>query len=288
VARDGGGVIVIETEPSTAEAVVFWVCAIFSVTGALGLILSRRAVHSALWVAFTMINLAVLYLANAAPFLGMVQIIVYTGAVMMLFLFVLMVVGVDSSDSLVETLRGQRIVGLLLSIGFGILLVFGVGAALTGAPMVGLDAANAEYGGNVEGIARLLFSQYLLAFEVVAALLITAALGALVLAHRERWQPKRTQRDISEERFRTGVHPAPQPAPGVYARHNAVDTPALLPDGSVAEISVPGPLRARGDLRPVDTAAVAETLALSEGESAYGPSDHPVADDPGTSPGEPR
>jgi len=162
------------------------VCAIFSVTGALGLILSRRAVHSALWVAFTMINLAVLYLANAAPFLGMVQIIVYTGAVMMLFLFVLMVVGVDSSDSLVETLRGQRIVGLLLSIGFGILLVFGVGAALTGAPMVGLDAANAEYGGNVEGIARLLFSQYLLAFEVVAALLITAALGALVLAHRER------------------------------------------------------------------------------------------------------
>jgi len=85
-----------------------------------------------------------------------------------------------------------------------------------------------------------------------------------------------------------GVHPAPQPAPGVYARHNAVDTPALLPDGSVAEISVPGPLRARGDLRPVDTAAVAETLALSEGESAYGPSDHPVADDPGTSPGEPR
>lgn len=278
----------IETEPSTAEAVVFWVCAIFSVTGALGLILSRRAVHSALWVAFTMINLAVLYLANAAPFLGMVQIIVYTGAVMMLFLFVLMVVGVDSSDSLVETLRGQRIVGLLLSIGFGILLVFGVGAALTGAPMVGLDAANAEYGGNVEGIARLLFSQYLLAFEVVAALLITAALGALVLAHRERWQPKRTQRDISEERFRTGVHPAPQPAPGVYARHNAVDTPALLPDGSVAEISVPGPLRARGDLRPVDTAAVAETLALSEGESAYGPANHPVADDPGTSPGEPR
>ena len=277
-----------ETDPSTAEAVVFWVCAIFSVTGALGLILSRRAVHSALWVAFTMINLAVLYLANAAPFLGMVQIIVYTGAVMMLFLFVLMVVGVDSSDSLVETLRGQRVAGILLSVGFGILLVFGVGAALTGAPAVGLDAANSEYGGNVEGIARLLFSQYLLPFEVVAALLITAALGALVLAHRERWQPKRTQRDISEERFRTGVHPVPLPAPGVYARHNAVDTPALLPDGSVAEISVPGPLRARGDLRPVDTDALAETLALSEGNSALGPADHPVADDPGTSPGEPR
>ena len=89
-----------ETGASTAEAAVFWVCAVLAVTGGLGLILSRRAVHSALWVALTMISLAVLYLANAAPFLGMVQIIVYTGAVMMLFLFVLMVVGVDSSDHL--------------------------------------------------------------------------------------------------------------------------------------------------------------------------------------------
>ena len=80
----------------------------------------------------------------------------------------------------------------------------------------------------------------------------------------------------------------PMPAPGVYARHNAVDTPALLPDGSVSEISVPGPLRARGDLRPVDTAAVAETEALASGRAALGPADHPVADDPGTSPGEPR
>lgn len=277
-----------ETGPSAAEAAVFWVCAVLSVTGGLGLILSRRAVHSALWVALTMISLAVLYLANAAPFLGMVQIIVYTGAVMMLFLFVLMVVGVDSSDSLVETLRGQRVVGILLAAGFGILLVLAIGTALSGVPAVGLDAANAEYGGNVEGIARLLFGEYLLAFEIVAGLLITAALGALVLAHRERWQPRRTQRQLSEERVRSGDQMVPLPAPGVYARHNAVDTPALLPDGSVAEISVPGPLRARGDLRPVDAAAVAETEVLASGRAALGPADHPVADDPGTSPGEPR
>lgn len=277
-----------ETDSSVAEAAVFWVCAVLAVAGGLGLILSRRAVHSALWVALTMISLAVLYIANAAPFLGMVQIIVYTGAVMMLFLFVLMVVGVDSSDSLVETLKGQRVVGILLALGFGILLVLAIGTALTGVPAVGLDAANSEYGGNVEGIARLLFSEYLLAFQVVAGLLITAALGALVLAHRERWQPRRTQRELSEERVRRGDHVVPMPAPGVYARHNAVDTPALLPDGSVAEISVPGPLRARGDLRPVDTAAVAETEALASGQAALGPADHPVADDPGTSPGEPR
>lgn len=275
------------TEASSAEAGVFWVCAILAVTGGIGLILSRRAVHSALWVALTMISLAVLYLANSAPFLGMVQIIVYTGAVMMLFLFVLMVVGVDSSDSLVETLRGQRIAGIILAVGFGMLLVFGIGNALTESPAVGLDAANAEYGGNVEGIARLLFSDYLLAFEIVAALLITAAVGALVLAHRERLQPRRTQRDISQARIQAGIHPAPQPAPGVYARHNAVDTPALLPDGSIAEISVPAPLRARGDLRPVDTAAVEETAALAAGEASYGAARHPVADDPGASPGEP-
>lgn len=276
------------TEPSFGEAAVFWVCAILSVAGGLGLILSRRAVHSALWVALTMISLAILYLANSAPFLGMVQIIVYTGAVMMLFLFVLMVVGVDSSDSLVETLRGQRVAGILLAVGFGILIMWGIGSALSGVPTVGLDAANAEYGGNVEGIARLLFSEYLLAFEVVAGVLITAALGALVLAHRERWQPRRTQRQISQDRILAGTHPAPLPAPGVYARHNAVDTPGLLPDGSVAEISVPGPLRARGDLRPIDTAAIAETKALAAGEAAFGPVEHPVADDPGTSPGEPR
>lgn len=276
------------TEPSFGEAAVFWVCAILSVAGGLGLILSRRAVHSALWVALTMISLAILYLANSAPFLGMVQIIVYTGAVMMLFLFVLMVVGVDSSDSLVETLRGQRVAGILLAVGFGILIMWGIGSALSGVPTVGLDAANAEYGGNVEGIARLLFSEYLLAFEVVAGVLITAALGALVLAHRERWQPRRTQRQISQDRMLAGTHPAPLPAPGVYARHNAVDTPGLLPDGSVAEISVPGPLRARGDLRPIDTAAIAETKALAAGEAAFGPVEHPVADDPGTSPGEPR
>ena len=132
-----------ETGTSTAEAAVFWVCAILAVTGGLGLILTRRAVHSALWVALTMISLAVLYIANAAPFLGMVQIIVYTGAVMMLFLFVLMVVGVDSSDSLVETLRGQRVVGILLAAGFGILLVLAIGSALTGVPAGGLGAANA-------------------------------------------------------------------------------------------------------------------------------------------------
>ena len=151
--------------------------------------------------------------------------------------------------------------------------------------MRGLDAANAEYGGNVEGIARLLFADYVIAFEIVAALLIVAAVGALVLAHRERWQAKLTQRDLSKIRVESGAHVGPLPAPGVYARNNAVDTPALLPDGSVSEISVPEPLRARGDARPVDVASVRETQQLSEGKPAI---DLPASEGGDVSGGEPR
>lgn len=235
------------TEGSTGEQVTFWICATLSIVGALGLVLSRKTVHSALFTALTMLNLAVLYAANEAPFLGLVQVIVYTGAVMMLFLFVLMLVGVDSSDSLIETLKGQRITALLLVLGFGLLLVLTLGAALGGLGAVGLADANAEFGGNVQGLAHLMFTTYLLPLEVVAALLITAALGALVLAHRDRWAPKPTQEDLSKlrlERYaRTGEHPGVLPNPGVLATSNAIGTPALLPDGSPAESSIPLPLR---------------------------------------------
>jgi NADH-quinone oxidoreductase subunit J len=84
------------------------------------------------------------------------------------------------------------------------------------------------------------------AFEVTGALLITAALGAMVLAHRERLVPRPTQRELSQRRIREGAIKAPLPAPGVFARHNAVDTPALLPDGTPSELSVSRVLVARG------------------------------------------
>jgi NADH-quinone oxidoreductase subunit J len=174
-----------------------------------------------------------------------VQVIVYTGAVMMLFLFVLMVVGVDSSDSLIETIKGQRLASILLTLGLGILLVWGVGSGLAESTTVGLDGANEVDGGNVEGIANLIFTRYLLVFELTSALLITAAMGAMVLAHRERWKPHATQRDLSVARFQGGGHPGNLPNPGVYARHNAVDTPALLPDGTPSELSVSRVLTAR-------------------------------------------
>jgi NADH-quinone oxidoreductase subunit J len=215
-----------------------------------------------------MISLAVLYVANQAPFLGMVQIVVYTGAVMMLFLFVLMVVGVDSSDSLIETIKGQRLAAILLGLGLAILLIWGIGSSLAGVGPGSLDEANSADGGNVQGIARLIFTTYLVPFEVTSALLITAALGAMVLAHRERWLPKPTQPEMSKARFAGSVHPGNLPAPGVYARHNAVDTPALLPDGSVSDISIPGPLKARGDVRPVDHMEMDEIKSIDEGSQS--------------------
>ncbi|MGI3785680.1 MAG: NADH-quinone oxidoreductase subunit J [Janthinobacterium lividum] len=229
-------------------AIAFWLLAPVMVLGALGMILARKPVHSALCLAAVMISLAVQYAALDAPFLFAVQIIVYTGAILMLFLFVLMLVGVDAADSLVETIRGQRPLAVLAGVGFGLLLVLAVGRAVVG-PDIGLAADNQAYGGNVQGLANLIFTKYVIAFEATSALLITAAVGAMVLAHRERLTKRKTQGDLVGDRMRryaeTGQHPGPLPTPGVYARHNAVDTPAMLPDGTLSELSVSATLRNR-------------------------------------------
>lgn len=224
--------------------VAFWILAVVSVAAALGMIFQRKAVYSALLLAVVMLSLAVLYAVQDAPFLALVQVIVYTGAVLMLFLFVLMLVGVATVDSLVETLSGQRIWAAVAGLGFAGLLVFGIGSAVFPAD-TGLAAANGE--GNVMGLARLIFNRYVFAFEVTSALLITAALGAMVLAHKERVSPKAGQRLLSVQRFKSGEHPGLLPSSGTYARHNAVDMPALLPDGSVAERSLNPVLTGRGD-----------------------------------------
>jgi NADH-quinone oxidoreductase subunit J len=167
---------------------------------------------------------------------------------MMLFLFILMLVGVDASDSLTETIRGLRPIAITAAIGFGGLMVSLIGRATLGRESVGLDQANAV--GNVEGLAYQLFSTYVFPFEAISALLITAAMGAMVLAHHQREVPRSTQRDLSEQRFRSGslATAAGLPGPGVFARHNAVDVPALLPDGTPAPASISETLRARGDM----------------------------------------
>nr|WP_090345333.1 NADH-quinone oxidoreductase subunit J [Mycolicibacterium malmesburyense]CRL77600.1 NADH:ubiquinone oxidoreductase subunit 6 (chain J) [Mycolicibacterium malmesburyense] len=220
---------------TTTEAVLFWVLGTVAVLGAIGVVAAPKAVYSAMFLATTMIVLAVFYIAQGALFLGVVQVVVYTGAVMMLFLFVLMLIGVDSSDSLVETIRGQRVAATVIGAGFGILLIAGIGNVSAGG-FTGLAQANA--GGNVEGLAALIFVRYLWAFELTSALLITAALGAMVLAHRERFERRKTQRELAEERFKPGGYPTTLPNPGVFARNNAVDIAARLPDGSGSDLSV--------------------------------------------------
>jgi NADH-quinone oxidoreductase subunit J len=219
------------------ETVVFWVLGPIALAGALGMVLSRNAVHSALWLVNTMLSFGVFYVVQEAPFLGAVQIIVYTGAIMILFLFVLMLVGRDTSDSVVETLRGQRVAAIILGVGFAGLVGAGIARATEDLPVTGLDAAQGERG-NIPAIAELIFTKYLLAFEVTSALLITAAVGAMVLAHIEREPGSRpTQKELSRARFLTD-RVGTLPGPGVFARANSVAVPAILPDGRVAEESL--------------------------------------------------
>jgi NADH-quinone oxidoreductase subunit J len=220
--------------PSLGEAIAFWILGPLALAGGLGMVFARNAVHSALWLAQAMLCLGALYMVQQAPFLGFVQIIVYTGAIMMLFLFVLMLVGKENVDSVVEVLRGQRIAAALGGIGLAFLLVAMLGRAFTRVSPAGLAAANTVGGGNVANLGRLLFTDYLFPFELTSALLITAAVGAMVLAYTERTKEGRlTQRERVEARIR-GAHPSPLPGPGVFATLNSVANPALLPDGSPA------------------------------------------------------
>jgi len=219
---------------SIAVESAFWILAVLAVAAALAMILVPRAVHCALMLAVVMLSLALLYAIEGAPFLAAVQVIVYTGAVLMLFLFVMMLIGVSSADSLVETIRGQRVWAGIGGVAFLVLLIVGIGHAAIGnaAPQTAANSTD-----NLTGLATLIFTTYVFPFEATSALLITAALGGMVLAHRERTTPKPTQREVARRKV-ASRQVSPEPPPGVYALHNAVDMPALLPDGSTTKRSV--------------------------------------------------
>ena len=261
------------------ETIAFWILGPLALAGGLAMVLARNAVHSALWLAQTMLCLGALYMVQQAPFLGFVQIIVYTGAIMMLFLFVLMLVGKESVDSVVEVLRGQRVAAALAGIGLAALLVSMLGRAFAGVTAVGLVKVNSTGGGNVANLGRSLSTDYLFPFELTSALLMTAAVGAMVLAFTERSKQGRlTQRERVEARIR-GERPSPLPGPGVFATMNSVATPALLPDGSVAPESLSELLESTGrDRLDADVRSVVSAGAEPDARVLRGPVPPTAAD----------
>jgi len=259
----------------TTRLVAYWILAIISIAAAIAMVLARRAVHCAVLLAVVMLSLAGLYIMLGAPFLAFVQVIVYTGAVLMLFLFVLMIVGITAADSIIETIRGQRMWAALSGIALLVLLSLVIGHAEIG----GAAPNSAKFGnGNVTGLASLIFTKYLYPFEVISVLLIVAAIGAMVLAHRERTTPKPTQRELAARRIASG-RPTPLPGPGTYAQHNAADMPALLPDGSQSELSVSPVLSGRSPQAPPELPGGAAPASPQEtaGSLAGPPSEGSIA-----------
>ncbi len=171
------------------EAAVFAVSAVVILVGAVGVVVNRNPVHSALSLVATLFGVAVLFIAQLANFLAAVQVIVYAGAIVVLFLFVIMLLGVDLAEDLrTDPLVGQRaaavVVGVILGAGLiGVLAT----SAITGARRVGAELE--EDTADVEQIGRLLFTDYLFAFEVTSILLVIAVVGAVVLARQRRGVP---------------------------------------------------------------------------------------------------
>ena len=177
------------------DNVVFWVFAPLSVATAIGMIVVRNAVHAALFLVVNFFTIAVMYLLLDAPFLFAVQIVVYAGAIMVLFLFVIMLLGVDRGEDPTERLFGQRTTAVILAVAvvaeLGTAIRAGVGFA-TRAPE-GFDAVNP--GGNPSALADVLFRDYFFPFEVTSVLLIVAAVAAMVLALRRT--KAITQREVA-------------------------------------------------------------------------------------------
>jgi NADH-quinone oxidoreductase subunit J len=186
------------------DNVVFWVFAPISVASAIAMLVMRNAVHAALFLIVNFFTIAVMYLLLDAPFLFAVQIIVYAGAIMVLFLFVIMLLGVDRGDDVRERLWGQRWVAVALAVAFVLEVGFAIRAAIglsTRAPG-GFDLVNAE--GNTQALAKVLFRDYFFPFEVTSVLLIVAAIAAMVLAQRKARAITQAEIDAAEQARRTG------------------------------------------------------------------------------------
>ena len=173
-------------------AALFFVFAVAALAGALGVVLSRNPVHSALWLVLTLLSVAVFFLLEDAQLVAAVQVIVYAGAIVVLFLFVIMLLGVDREETLRDPVRLQRpaaiVLGVLL---LGEVLVLAAHEWATGAKTGhGVPIHGGGYGNNIERVARVLFTDFLWPFQITAALLVAAVVGAIVLARRSGQAPE--------------------------------------------------------------------------------------------------
>jgi NADH-quinone oxidoreductase subunit J len=192
------------------DNVVFWVFAPISVGSALAMLFQRNAVHAALFLIINFFTIAVFFLVLGAPFLFAVQIIVYAGAIMVLFLFVIMLLGVDGNESLIDRLKGQRPVAIVLGTGLVLELFFAIraGIGFSAKAPADFDAA-VNKGGNAAALSRVLFRQYFFPFEATSVLLIVAAIAVMVLASRQRRAITRAEQAAEERSART---PRTEPA----------------------------------------------------------------------------
>jgi NADH-quinone oxidoreductase subunit J len=164
--------------------IVFGAAALAALSGALGVVLSTNPVHAALMLVMTLFSVAVLFVAQNAHFLAAVQVIVYAGAIVVLFLFVIMLLGVDRSEDVrTERLKGQRPLALVAGLAvLAAVLLLARSDWVSGARSVAGPLGDG--GQNVSVLARSLFTRYLLAFEITSVLLVIAVIGAVVLVGR--------------------------------------------------------------------------------------------------------
>lgn len=253
---------------SLEETLLFGVIAVAVVVLAVyGLLITRRAVHSAASIIGVMVCLAVLYTMLEAPFMGVVQVAVYTGAILMMFLFVLMMIGVDSSDATHETIKAQRFFTFVGVIGF-LAITLGVVLGATMPKAAGLQESHEV--SNPQAIAKIIFGSHALTMELTGALLIVAALGAMTLTHKQRVRGKFTQEEIMEAKMeayaQTGRHIGQKPPTGVYAESNSASNPALTEGGKVVEHSVPRVLRSRGQANTLAGVSPVTAARAARGE----------------------
>lgn len=234
-------------EVSTGETILFAAVALLTIGCGIGLLTAKRAVSAAVNMIAIMIGLAILYIANEAPFLGITQVVVYTGAVMTLVLFVVMLVGVGGDEPV--GIRSHPAAKWILGL-FGLGLAVLLGAAVYRSAFLPAEGLNNGAAATPADLAVELFGRHVILMEITGLLLIVAATGALTLTHRQRIRAKVTQGSLLKSRMQAysakGLHPGQKPMPGVFASTNAASAPALDAAGEVVEESIPRVLRARG------------------------------------------